>query len=162
MCPAATTLNIPDESAMLSLGARIAQALAANSDSGCIIYLHGELGAGKTTLTRAILQGLGVTGRIKSPTYTLVEPYELPGERMAYHFDLYRLADPEELEFLGMRDYFSPQAVVLVEWPERGEGVLPTADVHIEIAYLDAGAGDGRTVLLRPSATGRTQWLAAV
>lgn len=162
MCPAATTLTIPDESAMLSLGARIAQALTATPDSGCIIYLHGELGAGKTTLTRAILQGLGVTGRIKSPTYTLVEPYELPGERMAYHFDLYRLADPEELEFLGVRDYFSPQSVVLVEWPERGEGMLPTADVHVEIEYLDAGTGDGRTVVLRPSDAGRTQWLAAV
>ena len=161
MCPAATTLTIPDESAMLSLGARIAQALISTPDAGCIIYLHGELGAGKTTLARAILQGLGVTGRIKSPTYTLVEPYALSGDRMAYHFDLYRLADPEELEFLGVRDYFSPEAVVLVEWPERGEGVLPAADVHIEIAYLDAGA-DGRAVALRPTDTGRTQWLAAV
>lgn len=148
---------------MQSLGKRIAEALAAAPNTGCIIYLHGELGAGKTTLTRAILQNLGVTGRIKSPTYTLVEPYELPGEpagRMAYHFDLYRLADPQELEFLGVRDYFSPGAIVLVEWPERGEDVLAAADVHIEIEYL--AAGEGRTVTLRATGTGHALWLETV
>lgn len=154
------TLTIPNEPAMQSLGKRIAQALATAPNPGCIIYLHGDLGAGKTTLTRAILKNLGVTGRIKSPTYTLVEPYEFPDQRMAYHFDLYRLADPEELEFLGVRDYFAPDALVLVEWPERGEGVLAAADVHIEIEYL--AASEGRTVNIRATETGRAQWLESV
>ncbi len=148
---------------MQALGRKIASALSRSAEPGAIIYLHGELGAGKTTLTRAILQGLGVTGRIKSPTYTLVEPYELPGEdpvRMAYHFDLYRLADPEELEFLGIRDYCSPQALLLVEWPERGVGVLPAADVRICIDYPESG--EGRDVLFESAAGRRSEWLASV
>jgi tRNA threonylcarbamoyladenosine biosynthesis protein TsaE len=150
--------TVADEAAMQLLGQGIAAALQQHSDTGCIFYLHGELGAGKTTLTRAILQALGVSGRIKSPTYTLVEPYELGGPRagtMAYHFDLYRLADPEELEFFGVRDYFTDNAVLLVEWPERGAGVLPAADVHIHIHY----AGQGRQVVLQAADNQRTTWL---
>jgi len=155
-------LTIPDEAAMLALGQRIAQAfqsenLQPDKKQGCIFYLYGDLGAGKTTLTRAILQGLGVTGRIKSPTYTIVEPYEFndfSNRGVAYHFDLYRLGDPEELEYLGVRDYFSPEAVVMVEWPEKGEGVLPPADVLIRIKY----AGQGRTVILEPI-SGRADWV---
>ena len=156
--------HIPDESGMQALGQQIANALSLSPNIGVIIYLHGDLGAGKTTLTRAILQGLGVTGRIKSPTYTLVEPYDLSADssRMAYHFDLYRLADPEELEYLGIRDYFAPEAVLLVEWPEKGIGVLPEADVHIRINYPEPGAGEGRDVLLEAVAGGRHQWLSAI
>ena len=144
-------LDIADETQMLALGRRIATHLG----EGGVIFLYGELGAGKTTLARGILQALGAGPRIKSPTYTLVEPYEIPG-RMAYHFDLYRLADPEELEFLGIRDYFDPQAVVLVEWPERGAGLLPAADVLIRIHYQ----GEGRRVELAPGGGGRHGWLA--
>ena len=129
-------LIVPDEAAMLRLGEQMAKALA--GIDGGIIYLHGDLGAGKTTLVRSILQALGVSGRIKSPTYTLVEPYEAGG-RQFYHLDLYRLVDPEELEFLGIRDYLSANALLFVEWPEKGEGVLPAGDVHIRIQPEGAG-----------------------
>ena len=157
--------HVPDEDAMTQLGAKIAGALQASSKEGVVIYLHGDLGAGKTTLVRAILQSLGVGGRIKSPTYTLVEPYELGAGRMAYHFDLYRLSDPEELEFLGVRDYFAADAVVLVEWPDKGTGVLPAADVQIQIDYPPAGT-EGRDVRFEAEASavesGRASWLKGI
>jgi tRNA threonylcarbamoyladenosine biosynthesis protein TsaE len=117
-----------------ALGARLAGALT----PGCVIYLHGELGAGKTTLARGLIQALGHQGTVKSPTYTLVEPYQL-GEWRLFHWDLYRLVDPGELEFLGLRDQFDGQAVLLIEWPERGQGELPAADVEVTLRYADAG-----------------------
>lgn len=119
-------------------------ALAALLDPPCIIYLTGELGAGKTTLARGVLRGFGHSGRVKSPTYTLMEPYELPG-RQCYHLDLYRVADPDELLFLGIEDLMRPDAVLLVEWPERGQGVLPAPDLTIEIAHQ----GGQRRVIFR-------------
>lgn len=141
------------EEAMYDLGRKIATATGGHG----VIYLHGDLGAGKTTLSRGILRGLGHAGAVKSPTFTLVEPYEI-GPVRAFHFDLYRLADPEELEFLGIRDYFEDDALCLIEWAERGTGILPKADMDITIT---PHAG-GRMLCLEPQGTRGEAWCAAL
>ena len=121
---------IHNEDEMLRFGARLAKLI----QPPMLVYLQGPLGAGKTTLVRGVLQGLKHTAAVKSPTYTIVEPYEF-AEFTLYHFDLYRLNDPAELEALGFRDYLSGDALCILEWPERGAGWLPQADVNISIDY---------------------------
>ncbi len=111
-------------------------------ETGAIIYLRGDLGAGKTTLSRGLIRSLGYVGAVKSPTYTLVEPYEY-FDFPLYHFDLYRLTDPEEVEFLGVEEYFEPPALCLIEWPDRGRGVLPSPDLTVRLEI----AGTGRCLI---------------
>ncbi len=98
----------------------------------CLVFLIGELGAGKTTLTRGVMRAAGHTSAVKSPTYTLVEEYQL-GDRQVFHFDLYRVKDPEELEWIGIRDYLEQQSLCFVEWPSMGIGYLPDPDIEIKL-----------------------------
>ena len=120
--------SLESEAATINLGRLLAPAL----DAAGVIFLSGGLGAGKTTLCRGLLRGLGYYGAVKSPTFTIVEPYEL--ERgSVYHFDLYRLAHPDELDYLGAEDYFAAEALCLIEWPERGAGFLRTPDLELTL-----------------------------
>jgi tRNA threonylcarbamoyladenosine biosynthesis protein TsaE len=147
------TLHLADEEAMMSFGSRIAQVTQGLG----VIFLEGDLGAGKTTLSRGIIRGLGHVGAVKSPTFTLVEPYEI-GSVRAFHFDLYRLVDPEELEYLGIRDYFEGDALCLIEWPQRGAGFLPKPDLTITISPHT----QGRSLALSPIGSRGESWCATL
>lgn len=140
-----STLDLADEAATLAFGNALANAIA----PGMTVFLHGDLGAGKTTLVRGLLHGLGYSGRVKSPTYTLVEPYEhLEKSDFSldlYHFDLYRFNDEEEWEAAGFRDFFNERSVCLIEWPEKASQLLPVADVEVYFTILP----DGRSLRLQ-------------
>ena len=132
----ALTRNLPAEADTLAFGAALAPCLA----PGLVIYLSGELGAGKTTLARGLLRGLGHPGKVKSPSYTLVEPYAF-SRLYLYHFDFYRFTDPRELGEAGFRDYFNPDSVCLVEWAEKAAGVVPPADIKVTLKAAGVGRG---------------------
>ncbi len=127
---------LADAAATEAFGAALANSLL----GGAVFHLHGELGAGKTTLVRGLLRALGHQGAVKSPTYTLVEPYQIGAWRIL-HWDLYRLSDAQELEFLGLREQLDGEAVLLIEWAQRGGGLLPAADVEIALHYALSGRG---------------------
>lgn len=140
------TLDLADEAATLAFAASIAKAI----QPSLIIYLHGDLGAGKTTLVRGLLHALGHVGKVKSPTYTLIEPYEIKSNvtsnLMLYHFDLYRFNDEEEWDSAGFRDYFNATSVCVIEWPEKAENVLPTPDLDVTFSVKNVGQLLGRSI----------------
>jgi len=175
------SIFLADEEATLAFGRRLARATFKSTapatdaigDSpmdpvegypcvGGMIYLEGDLGAGKTTLTRGILRGFGHQGAVKSPTYTLVEPYEFRLCQI-YHFDLYRLADPGEVEYLGTEDYFANNNLCIVEWPDRGGRAIPAPDLRVTLTTEGAGrelrcqvlTGHGEAIAKRLWSTGR-------
>lgn len=125
---------IETEQDMLHLGAQVAKLCPAKF----ILFLQGDLGAGKTTFVRGFIKGAGFKNNVKSPTYTLVEPYQINQQKI-YHFDLYRLEDPQELELIGIRDYFAEPAIYLIEWPERAIKQLPSCDMTCNILPRTVG-----------------------
>lgn len=144
--------QLADADATQALGVELARGMAPG-----IVYLNGDLGAGKTTLARGFMRGLGYDGKVRSPTYTLVEPYALEPYRV-YHLDLYRLSDAEELELLGLRDMLAEDALLLIEWPERGRGYLPAADLTVDLEY----AGAARAASLHAGTAVGKRWLTAM
>lgn len=146
-------IYLADEAATVAFGKRLGDA----AKQGTIIFLRGDLGAGKTTLCRGVLQAFGHQGAVKSPTYTLVEPYQFD-KQCVYHFDLYRLGDPEELEYMGIRDYFSAQSLCLVEWPERGAGYLPPVDMEIFLTVASDHLGGREISCQTKSPRGEQIW----
>ena len=149
-----SSLHLAAEADTLALGAAAARALP-TAQRPFLVELAGDLGAGKTTFARGLLQALGVTRPIRSPSYGLLELYDLAG-RQVLHLDLYRLHDPEELENLGLRDYHVPGSLWLVEWPERGAGRLPVADARLAFSP----GSDGHAVALTALSAAGEEWLA--
>lgn len=147
------SFDLPDAEATAALGRRLADGLPANA----VVYLEGDLGAGKTTFARALLQRLGVVGAVRSPTYTLIERYPTTVGEVA-HLDLYRIADPEELLYLGLDDLAASARLWLIEWPERGRGALPAVDLHLRLAVV----GDGRKAELESRSAIGAEWLASL
>lgn len=145
-------IHLADEDAVAALAAALAPAL----HEGGVIHLHGDLGAGKTTFARALIAALGVSGRIKSPTYSLIESYRADGLAI-HHLDLYRIADAGELEWLGLDEIADGASLILVEWPERGGTALPRPDLVLEFAYAPVG----RQLALHPRSARGHSWLAA-
>jgi len=145
--------ELADSSSTEALGQALAQALP-DAAGGAVMYLQGELGAGKTTCVRSLLRTLGVEGLVRSPTYTLVETYDLPS-LVCVHVDLYRLQSLTEVDELGLRDLVGPGCLLLVEWPERGGGHLPPADVDLTLLY----SGEGRQAQLRARTLAGSEWL---
>lgn len=141
-------LTLPEEASTLALGRRLAELV----DPPFLLFLRGELGAGKTTLARGILRGLGHRGPVRSPSFTLLESYDLP-DRTVHHLDFYRVAEPEELEAIGVRELLDPSAIVVIEWPERGGARLPVPDLDLRLAIGRGGLRRAR--LLAGSARGR-------
>ena len=135
------TVTLEDEAATARFGAVLAERLLETCHGDALVYLSGPLGAGKTTLVRGVLRHLGHAGAVKSPTYTLLEPYALSGQD-AYHFDLYRVADPQELAFVGFEEILDGPGLKFIEWPERAAGWLPTPDVSVEIAVRESDEAD--------------------
>ncbi len=156
------SLNLADSSITDLLGQALARALPAAvrrgaglaAAAGAVVYLHGELGAGKTTCVRSLLRALGVAGLVRSPTYTLVETYS-PDSLTCVHVDLYRLQALTEVDELGLRDLLGPGCLLLVEWPERGGGALPRADVDVALQY----AGDARRATLSAATDVGRDWM---
>ena len=146
-------LNLPDAAATERLGAALAPGIA----PGRVLHLRGDLGAGKTTLVRGLLHTLGHAGRVKSPTYTLVEPYTLSRLDL-YHFDFYRFHDKREWVASGFRDYFSPEAACIVEWPERAGDLLASPDVEIRLEI----AGEARRALMESCTAAGASWLSSL
>ncbi len=149
------TILLPDSESTTALGEKLSNTISkfisapeSSSNDTIMVFLQGDLGAGKTTFSRGVIRAFGHTGAVKSPTYTLVEPYDnlsIP----VFHFDLYRLSDPEELEFMGFRDYLDQTALLLIEWPSKGDGFLPEPDLVIDLRVDELISPPGRTAIIQ-------------
>lgn len=148
---------LANEAETLRLAAIFARTFRESDLGSVLIYLSGDLGAGKTTFSRGFIQSCGHKGNVKSPTYTLIETYELPGITI-HHLDLYRLSDPEELEYLGIDEICHNRGVCLVEWPERGRSVLPEASLSLELQHRE----QGRKLIVRSHQPGINDWITQV